>query len=89
MITFLPSYEFSLIHYFLNPKKRFGLSINFKSFSDTFIKLSGSEDIENSINDFNSLQFGISYGPIEIKYGSLVKGSFDDLALSSLVFFNY
>ena len=82
----LPSYEFSLIHYFLNPKKRFGLSINFKSFSDTFIKLSGSEDIENSINDFNSLQFGISYGPIEIKYGSLVKGSFDDLALSSLVF---
>tara|TARA_B100001093_G_C26835729_1_gene1018246 strand:- start:100 stop:1581 length:1482 start_codon:yes stop_codon:yes gene_type:complete len=82
----LPSYEFSLIHYFLNPKKRFGLSVNFKSFSDTFVKLSGSDDIENSINDFNSLQFGISYGPIEIKYGSVVKGSFDDLALSSLVF---
>ena len=82
----LPSYELSLIHYFLNPRKRFGLSINFKSFSDTFIKLSGSDDIENSINDFNSLQFGVSYGPIEIKYGSVIKGDFDDLALSSLVF---
>jgi len=82
----LPSYELSLIHYFLNPRKRIGLSVNFKSFSDTFIKLSGSEDIENSINDFNSLQFGVSYGPIEIKYGSVIKGNFDDLALSSLVF---
>ena len=82
----LPSYEFSLIHYFFNPKKRVGLSVNFKSFSDTFIKLSDTVNIENSINDFNSLQLGISYGPLEIKYGSVVKGSFDDLALSSLVF---
>lgn len=82
----LPSYEFSLIHYFLNPRKRFGLSVNYKNFSDTFMKLSGSEEIENSINDFNSLQFGISYGPIELKYGPASKDIFDNLTLSSLVF---
>jgi len=82
----LPSYEFSLIHYFLSPRKRFGLSINYKSFSNNFIKLSGSNEIQNTINDFNSLQFGISFGPLEVKHGSTISDNFDNLTLSSLVF---
>ena len=82
--SILPSYDLSFIHYFLNPRKRFGLSINYRSFSDTFIELSDTDGIGNNINDFNSLQFGLSYGPIEIKYGTVDRDDFEDLKLSSL-----
>ena len=82
----LPSYELSLIHNFFNPRKRFGVSINYKSFSENLIQLSDTDFVSNSINDFNSIQFGLSYGPFEIKHGSIEGGSdFDESLLTSFI----
>lgn len=84
----LPAFEIGLKHLFFDPRKRFGISISYKSYSDTFIGASDEQTtVGSSINGFNILQFGINKGPIEIKYGTPKSNtSLEELKLISLRF---
>lgn len=68
----LLSFEFGLKHFLGDPKKRFGLSISYKTYLDTQFKISEVPIPQNSINDFGLAQLGIIKGPFELKYGKIV-----------------
>lgn len=76
----LPSFEFGLKHFLGDPKKRFGLSVSYKTYLDTQFKISEIPLPENSINDFGVAQVGIIKGPFELKYGRVLT----DLELENL-----
>ena len=82
----LPSYCIGLKHYFFNPRKRFGLSVVYKNFSNSLIKL-GETEVENSIKDFSVFQAGFLLGPLEVYFGETKSNLIiEDLNLISVKF---
>lgn len=78
----LPSFRVGLKHYFFNPEKRVGLSLNYSSYLKDFIELKKTDTPLNNINDFTTIQIGLLLGPLELKYGKVLSDNLsNDLAL--------
>jgi len=86
----LTSFNIGIKHYFFNPRKRIGLTINYSIFNNNIIQIEkNNTPLVDPIKKFSVAQIGLILGPFELNYGITnvdVKGEEKELKMSNLKF---
>jgi hypothetical protein len=86
----LTSFNIGIKHYFFNPRKRIGLTINYSIFNNNIIQIEkNNTPLEYPIKKFSVAQIGLILGPLELNYGITnvdVEGEEKELKMSNLKF---
>ena len=66
----LTSFNIGIKHYFFNPRKRIGLTINYSIFNNNIIQIEkNSIPLVDPIKKISVAQIGLILGPLELNYG--------------------